>query len=223
MLKQRYLFGDPEDYETDTNPPSAGKPEQHGEATSAEERQLLLPGMKGGHSPERSAAITELLGRIDGMNSFEIAREFGRLGIESPNKIFPDLTNLILQRTQGIIILLNLVRLGRIPSDNEGQAIAETTYQQLGRREAGIFELAEVVDRLSIPLQPSRGKYRKMNGLIRILHTTLDGFHSCMRGGISYWKEVLPRIASGEVGTLAEACDIQRRELRANIQNVLKA
>lgn len=163
---------------------------------------------------ERRAEIGMLMEKLDTLGSYDIAREFQRLGLQKSTEMFPELSTLMANRRQGFLILLNLVRLGKIRTDPARQALAETAYQKLASHRIGLLELAQAVEHLQVGLQGRR--YRKMNGLIRQFMDTVGQFHGYMRGGAGYWREVLPLVASGQAATYEEARAIHGEKQRAH-------
>ena len=228
MPEQAYLFGKPEEHEIRVHRPSDTADKQL-HATHENARQLLLPGMEDAFGDpesanlisvttetvtektlsEREMAIAELLENLDGMDSYTLTRSLSRLGM-SPKEIYPELLHLMADRRKGFQILLNLVRLGCMPTDEDRKVIAGVAYTALQAGEITAMETAEVVDSLGIPLQPGKGKYRKMNGLIRQFNETIDGFHACLENNSEYWKEILQLMLLEKISTIQEAQSIHR-------------
>lgn len=192
--------------------PQEPKAETGHTANSTEPSQKLLTGKEG---------VTQLLDSMEGMGSYELAREFGRLGLRHENEMFSDLTHLINGRRKGFEILLNLVRLGSIPTDAARKEAAETAYEQLKGGGMTTLQLAESVESLGIGLQGR--KYAKMNGLIAAFQNTIGEFHSFMQSTRGYWREVLPSLVSGEAATYAQARTLHSQKSVGSLRDALKA
>ncbi|PIR50520.1 hypothetical protein COU78_06610 [Candidatus Peregrinibacteria bacterium CG10_big_fil_rev_8_21_14_0_10_49_24] len=166
--------------------------EEVGQEADAEEKPLTGRG-----------GVAQLLANMDAMDSFTIAREFTRLGLQHENNLFPELGLLMRQRREGFLILLNLVRLGKIRTDPQRQAIAEEAFRAAHGNGTSELQLAEAVGKLKIGLQGR--KYRKMNGLITAFQNTAGEFDSFIQAAKGYWREVLPSLVNGEASSYEEA------------------
>lgn len=211
--RQLYLFGSARDHEVRIHREEPAEPDVQTEGPRREMQRLLfaeteqtVPQTEEVNTEAEELltgreGVAQFMERMDGMSAYDLAREFTRLKLQHENTLFPELSILMRQRRDGFVILLNLVRLGKIKTDASRQAIAATAYPNaLGMTE---LQLSQVIEQLGIRLQGRR--YRKMNGLITAFHNASGAFNAFMRDAKGYWKEVLPLIVSGQASSYADA------------------